>query len=67
MKIQRSEHLSVERSDYGIEMEIKQKEEQGITELPGGEKSVGGKRDGLNQTRQELTARPTGTPSVHLN
>lgn len=46
MKIQRSEHLSVERSDYRIEMEMKQKEEQRITELQRG------KRDGLNQTRQ---------------
>lgn len=46
MKIQRSEHLSVERFDYRIEMEMKQKEEQRITELQRG------KRDGLNQTRQ---------------
>lgn len=46
MKTQRSEHLSVERSDYRIEMEMKQKEEQRITELQRG------KRDGLNQTRQ---------------
>lgn len=46
MKIQRSEHLSVERADYRIEMEMKQKEEQRITELQRG------KRDGLNQTRQ---------------
>lgn len=46
MKIQRSEHLSVERSDYRIEMEMKQKEEQRITELQRG------KRGGLNQTRQ---------------
>lgn len=51
MKIQRSEHLSVERPDYGIVMEMKQKEEQGITELLGGVKSAPGKRDGLNQTR----------------
>lgn len=52
MKIQRSEHLSVERSDFGTEMEMKQKEEKGITELLGGVKAAPGKRDGLNQTRQ---------------
>lgn len=33
-------------------MEIKQKEERGITELLGGKKSASRKRDGLNQTRQ---------------
>lgn len=52
MKIQRSEQLSVERCDYGIEMEMKQKGEQRITELLGGVKSAPRKRDGLNQTRQ---------------
>lgn len=53
IKIQRSAHLSVERSDYRIEMEMKpKKEEQGITESQGGVKSAPGKRDGLKQLRQ---------------
>lgn len=52
MKIQRSEHLSVEQPDFRIEMEMKQKDEQGITVLLGGVKSASGRRDGLNQTRQ---------------
>lgn len=52
MKIRRSEHLSVEQPDCGIEMEMKQKEEQGITESQGGVKSAPGKRDGLKQTRR---------------
>lgn len=52
MKIQRSVHLSVEQPDYGIEMEMKQKEEQGITESQGGVKPAPGKRDGLKQTRR---------------
>lgn len=61
MKIQRSEHLSVERSDCGIAMEMKQKEEQGITELLGGEKRW------TESDQTELTTRPTGTSSVHLH
>lgn len=53
MKIQRSAHLSVERPDYRIEMEMKpKKEEQGITDSQGGVKSAPGKRDGLKQLRQ---------------
>lgn len=55
MKIQRSAHLSVERPDYRIEMEMKppqKKEKQGITESQGGVKSAPGKRDGLKQLRR---------------
>lgn len=68
MKIQRSEHLSVERSDYGIEMEMKQKEEQRITELLGGVKSAPGKRDGLNRTRQSSQPAQQELPSfIYIN
>ena len=59
MKTQRSEHLSVEWFDYEIEMEMKQREE-------GDEASPGEKR-WTESDQTELTTRPTGTLSVHLN
>lgn len=63
MKIQRSAHLSVERSDYG---DIT-KEGAGITEFTGrGEISPREKR-WTESDQTELTTRPTGTPSVHLH
>lgn len=61
MKIQRSEHLSVEWPGTGIEIEMKQKEEQGITEITPGEKRW------TETDQMELAARPTGTPSVDLH
>ncbi len=67
MKIQRSEHLSVERPDCGIETEIKQKEEQRITELLGGGKISPREKRWTESDQTELATRPTGTPSVHLH
>lgn len=48
-------------------MELKQKEEQGITELEGGGEISPREKRWTESDQTELQARPTETPCVHLN